>query len=307
MSRAGMAYRSWSSTVTSARMPGSRRPATSSEWLTQATPAVKASMASWTVIACSGWNGSVHSGSPRRPSAVGQDPVHRDVDLLQRIGAGHRPVAAERDPRALPDQRADLVLPGGALGADEGDGQLFHLRVRGGPQRLEVGDRAERGEPAQVPRGDELQVRQVVARGLALRGRERLDHVKRGADGVIADGVEVQLESSRGQPLGCFPQHLRIDEQAPLVAGGMPLPVQVRGRHRGGERLAHAVQHQLDRGRPELASAELASAELATLNWPALNWPALACSRRASRSSIWPRPRFRSHHRAPTTWQLSMP
>ena len=37
----------------------------------------------------------------------------------------------------------------------------------------------------------------------------------------------------------------------------MSVPVQVRGGHRGGERLAHAVEHQLDRGRPELAVAGL--------------------------------------------------
>src|ERR1035438_8894751 len=42
----------------------------------------------------------------------------------------------------------------------------------------------------------------------------------------------------------------------------MAVPVQVGRRHGGGERLAHAVEHQLDRGRPELAAAELAGAGL---------------------------------------------
>ena len=36
------------------------------------------------------------------------------------------------------------------------------------------------------------------------------------------------------------------------MLGGMTVPVQVGGGHRGGEGLAHPVQHQLDRGRPEL-------------------------------------------------------
>ena len=96
-----------------------------------------------------------------------------------------------------------------------------------------------------------------MAGGPALRGRQRLDHVERGADREIADGVEVELEPRRAQPDRGFPQHLRLDEQAPLVAGGVPGMVQVRGGHRGGERLAHAVEHQLDRGRPELAVAGL--------------------------------------------------
>ena len=34
------------------------------------------------------------------PQPPGQDPVDRDVHLLQRVGGGHRPVAAERDPGA---------------------------------------------------------------------------------------------------------------------------------------------------------------------------------------------------------------
>jgi len=63
-------------------------------------------------------------------------------------------------------------------------------------------------------------------------------HVQRGADRVIADGVEVELESRGGQPPGGFPQRLRIDEQAALVAGGPSVPVQVGGGHGGGERLS---------------------------------------------------------------------
>ena len=39
----------------------------------------------------------------------------------------------------------------------------------------------------------------------------------------------------------------------------------------------------------------------------ARNRPPPARSRRASRSSTWPRPRPRSHHSAPVTWQLSTP
>ena len=42
-------------------------------------------------------------------------------------------------------------------------------------------------------------------------------------------------------------------------------------------------------------------------NRPARRFLRPARSRRASRSSIWPRPRPRSHHSAPTTWQVSTP
>ena len=49
MSRGGIVNRSWSSTATSARIPGSSRPATSSSWFTHATPEVKASIAASTV------------------------------------------------------------------------------------------------------------------------------------------------------------------------------------------------------------------------------------------------------------------
>ncbi len=92
---------------------------------------------------------------------------------------------------------------------------------------------------------------QVVPGRLARPGREGRQRIKRRRNRQVADGVEVQLEPLRPEPLGRRRQHLGLDEQPPGMTGGDPGTVQVRRGHRGGERLAHAVQHELDRGRPE--------------------------------------------------------
>ena len=82
-------------------------------------------------------------------------------------------------------------------------------------------------------------------------GRQRRQGVQRGRHREVADGVEVQLESFRAQPPHRLEQLLALDEQASRMIRGMTGAIQVRRGHRGGERLAHAVEHQLDRGRPE--------------------------------------------------------
>ena len=258
MSRGGMVNRSWSSTVTSARMPGSSRPATSSEWFTHADAGGE------------GVDRGVHGDRlvgqervhalrhPRPPEPLGQHPVHRHVDLLQRVGAGHRPVAAERDPRSLPQQRADLVLPGGRAPARRTGGSA---PPSGSPRTPTAAGswpprRARRTAP--MSRGV-MNCRWARWCRAARRcvGRQRREGVERGADREVADGVEVQLEPGRAQPPHRLGQLFGLDEQAPGMVRGMPGPVQVRSGHRGGERLAHAVEHQLDRGRPEPALRRL--------------------------------------------------
>ena len=84
------------------------------------------------------------------------------MQFLQRVGARHRPVAAEGHPGAQPEQRPDPVLPVGPLRSDERQREVVVLLVLARPQRLEVPGHPELGEPFQVGRVDELQVGDVV-------------------------------------------------------------------------------------------------------------------------------------------------
>ena len=63
------------------------------------------------------------------------------------------------------------------------------------------------------------------------------------------------ISTPRGQPAGRLPQFLGLDEQRACVVGGVAVPVQVRRAHRGGERLADAVEHQLHRSSAEVPAA----------------------------------------------------
>jgi hypothetical protein len=144
------------------------------------------------------------------------------------------------------------MLP--ALGRRTG-WQLGHLLVLRRPQRLEVGDRAHSGELVQVGRADELQVGDVVPPAGPLLPRQRPDGIQRRGDGVVPDGVEVQLEAEVAQGPGSLSQLGWVNEQVPVVARRVPMAVKIRRAHRGGERLAHPVEHQLDRGGAEGAGS----------------------------------------------------
>ena len=85
-------------------------------------------------------------------------PTYRRLDLLQRVGRGHRPVAAHRQPGPVPDQVAERELQTRAVLPQERDGQVIHLRFALRPVRLAVGDHAELGEPGDVLWLDELQM-----------------------------------------------------------------------------------------------------------------------------------------------------
>ena len=108
--------------------------------------------------------------------------------------------AASASPGA--QQVAEGVLPRRPSLAEERDRQLVHLRLVGGPQRLDVRDRAELREPRDVVGVHDLQVGEVVpAVARAVGGARRLEGVERLADGPVAERVEVDLEAG-GVELG---------------------------------------------------------------------------------------------------------
>jgi hypothetical protein len=172
----------------------------------------------------------------------------------QRVGAADRPVAAAREVRAGFRQRRERVLPGGPGLAQERDRQLGHLRLVGGPQRLDVGGRPERGEPRDVVGVDDLQVRQMVADGRIRVGPpRRFDRVERVAHRAVAERVEVHLEAV-GVELGDEPgEFVGVDEVEAGVVGRAAMRVEVRVEQRGGVVLGHPVQHHLHAGGPEPA------------------------------------------------------
>ena len=92
-------------------------------------------------------------------------------------------------------------MPAGPFGADERDGQLLHLVFEHGPVGLDVGHDAERAEPSDVVRMDELEVRDLGPGIARTVGAPRdLDGVERVAHGAIADGMDVDLEPERIEP-----------------------------------------------------------------------------------------------------------
>src|SRR5262249_51209107 len=90
--------------------------------------------------------------------------------------------------------------------------------------------------------------------GSALGGQRR-QRVERDRDRAVPDGVEVHLEAESGKLARGFAQLVRVDEQAARMVRRVAVAVQVRRAHRGGERLAYPVEHQLDRGGAEVARA----------------------------------------------------
>ena len=114
------------------------------------------------------------------------------------------------------------------------------------------------GEPGDVGRRDDLQVRDVVpAVGGAVRGRGGLERVERLAHRPVAQRVHVHLEAERVQPGDVHAQLAWVDEAQSPVAGRAAAPVQVGLQQGGGEVLDDAVLHDLDRGRGEAGSPGL--------------------------------------------------
>ncbi len=76
------------------------------------------------------------------PGVAVRRPGDRGVDRGERVGRGDRPVAARDQPGTGPVQVAEGVLPARPLLAEERHGQVDHLLVVAGPERLHV-----RGDP----------------------------------------------------------------------------------------------------------------------------------------------------------------
>ena len=144
----------------------------------------------------------------------GQHAIHGDVDGLPRVGARDGPVAASAQARARIRRRwfsltrtqdaREGVLRRRALGPDQRHGEVAHLRLIAGPERLHVGGHAELGEARHVIGVHELQVGEVVAAGIrrrpgrpVVRGRRCLEGVERLTHGAVADDVHVRAEARR--------------------------------------------------------------------------------------------------------------
>src|SRR5207247_3107132 len=122
-------------------------------------------------------------------------PGDGDLRLVERVGGGDGPVAAEGDDSTAPGEASDRIEPAGAFGLEERQRELHHVVVGVGPERLEVRHHAQGTEARDVGRVEDLEVRDVVpAVARAVGAARRLDGVQAGADGGVADGVEVDVE-----------------------------------------------------------------------------------------------------------------
>ncbi len=219
---------------------------------------------------------AVHLGAPRRVGpedhlgadglpgqerlgrgAAGIDrhrPIHRDVRAPERIGAGDGPVAASRKRSPGREQGPERVLPAAPALAEEGDGEVVHLRLVRGPQRLDVGRRRQGGESRDVVGMHYLQVGQMVSLPAgAVRRSGGLDGVERVPHGAVSERVEVNLEALPVQRRHEARQFSGVDEVQPRDLCRAAVAVQVRLEHRGGVVLSDAVEHHLHAGRAEPA------------------------------------------------------
>src|SRR5260221_10456766 len=92
-------------------------------------------------------------------------------------------------------------------------------------------------------------VSRAVRRPRCSRGVQRLP------DSPVANGVEMDLESARVDRRDGFLQ-LACDKEARAgTIRFVPVPIEIRAKHRGGEVLAHPVLHDLDAGGMEPSGA----------------------------------------------------
>ncbi len=185
---------------------------------------------------------------PGRAVIAVRRAVDGGVDRSQRVGRGDRPVAPRHQPRTCPVQAAERVLPRDPLLAEERHGEVDHLIVPAGPERLDVGRDPEVGEARHVVGVDHLEVGDVVAQ---VRTGGRVERVEGLAGRAVPDRVDVDLEVLGGERGHVVPERARIDEGEPRVGGGRAARVEVGRRHGGREVLGHPVLHDLDARGPE--------------------------------------------------------
>ena len=193
---------------------------------------------------------------------------------------------ATRAPRS--GHLADPVLPGGALWADEGMVRFAYLVVLGTPTAAGSWRPRRAGRTCPGRRADELQVRDVVPAAGPLRRR---------AASRCVSSAAVTARSPIAWKCSWKPRSASAPAASPSSSGSMnrlpwwpvgcPWPSRYGGAHRGGERLAHPVEHHLDRGGAEVRR-------------PRRRPRAGSAAGRAGR-----RPRCLSHHSEPVTRQVS--
>ena len=181
------------------------------------------------------------------------DPAVGDADLdgVERIERGDRPVAPARHHGPRSHHARDRVLPARPLGSERGLGQHGEILVPVGPERLEVGHDAERAEARDIGGVNDLEMGDGVPRiARAVPRPGLLEGVQRHPDGPVADGVDVNLEAlpvERGrQP---------VEGGLVVVRGaGVSVAVEVGSEHRGRPRLDDAVLIQLHGDRAHVRS-----------------------------------------------------
>ena len=226
-----------SRTTRSASFPGSSVPVSPSRKLTYAEPAVNAPERGRHVE-------RLLRQERLLIARLGRDPRHGDLELLEGVGSGHGPVAAEGKAGSCPEQSAERVHAGRALRADERHRQLVDVAAAARPQGRDVGDDAELREARKVVRVDELEMGEVVARvAPAVRALGGLDRVEGVADSPIPDRVHVHLEAVRVQEDDRVLQLLGGEHRNPVV-----VRADVRLEQRAGEVLEHAVVEDLRAG-----------------------------------------------------------
>ena len=123
-------------------------------------------------------------------------PGDRHLHLVQWVGRGHGPVAAEGQPGAGSLQAGERVLVAHALRSQDVQVELPHLRIEAGPERLAVRHHTEFGESGDIVRVDDLEMRDVVAMvGRPIRCFRGFERVQRLSHGPVADGVDMDLEA----------------------------------------------------------------------------------------------------------------
>ena len=172
------------------------------------------------------------------------------MDRLERVRGADRPVAAGDEAGAGAVQVAEGVLPRGALRAEERDGEVDHLVVVAGPERLDVGRDLQLGEPRHVVGVHQLEVRDVVAVQRARCPRAR--RAPRGRRGRRGRGRAPGSRPRRGR--ATMPRSATgSTKERPGVGRRVPAPVEVGLDERRGPVLGDAVLHDLDRRWPRTA------------------------------------------------------
>ena len=201
-------------------------------------------MKAWTAASSEMRSSGRKAGDSRRRTAM-----RRTATSIWMSGSGVETAQSLPKASRAPARRSE---PNGycqpaRCGADEGDRQDVHLGLVDGPQRLAVGDDAERREAWHVRGMDDLDVgdgrSSIPAR---VGGDGRFDGIQPLADGQVADGVTMDVEPSRVGRSHDRSQLVRIEQRQAAVGGRPAVRTEVRLEQGGGVVLDHAIEEELD-------------------------------------------------------------